>query len=271
MKEKYEIIESEIVTEKIESINTSDNQLIAESLSSDLILNGEVRKFTQSYVFKFELYSLEKNEIIANFDYTYNLREESSVPQKDDEDNKDDDNNKKSESIFDAIDIVCDSILKSYERKLFKSTQRRGGSSIELSYGLVNIGLVDEYEGWDYHEFFHAAKVGYSYQFSDMFTLGGDIGLLIVPSNSDILTGTINPMFGIQAIFGNKVDGFAGSIGLDIAPKVKSDLLESGSMTVPIYSLGLFYKNCFLKASYIKVKMAKILYFEAGYSIYLGK
>ncbi len=273
---KYDILEIDDVDEKLADVDITDLITVSEILNADFLLSGEIRKFTKSYALKFKLYSSDKNEIVSEEEYTFSKRNVSdSEKKKDDEDDDEKKDGDKIITIYDAIDKVCNSVINSYERQVFKERisseyrTKRSGSSIELSYGLINMSLEPYYDDEDvYDEFYHVAKVGYTYQFNYWFSVGVDVAALFVPSSSEYINSTFNPMFGLQVIFGNKVDGFAGSLGIDFAPTINSDYFD---MVVPIYTVGVFYKNFFIKGSYLGVLDASIFYFEAGYSIYLGK
>ncbi|MCP4176817.1 MAG: hypothetical protein GY756_03545, partial [bacterium] len=161
---KYDILELQDVEEKLVDIDITDFVAVSDRLNADLLLSGEIRKFTKSYFLKFNLYSSAKNEIVATEEFTFSKRN-LRVVEKKEKDDKDVDIVK---TIYDSIDKVCNSVINNYERQVLKEKifsgykTKRSGSSIELSYGLINMSLEPYYDDEDvYDEFYHVAKVGY--------------------------------------------------------------------------------------------------------------
>lgn len=89
------------------------------------------------------------------------------------------------------------------------------------------MALFDPDIDWDYDEIYHVAKAGYTHQFSDLISVGGSLGALIA-IDSEILSRVANPMIGVNLVIGNKVDSFAGIVGLELAPSAPSEVFEGG-------------------------------------------
>lgn len=252
LNQKYNLINPFEVTNKLDDENELSSQEICEVLNSNLLLSGKIRRLNSSYFIYLSLYSADKKKIVVDEKYLFSIKNSGED---------------KMEVMYTAIENINNTVFNNFENNTHKN--RRGGS-IEGSLGFVGMSLVDDENGWDYFERYKVLKLGYSYQFNSLFSLGGSLGALIIPANSEVLNNTLNAMFGINLIFGNKVDGFAGSLGLDIAPNIPSDLYIEGSRTVPLLSIGLYYKGFFLKTSSMRASEAKLAYLELGYSHYLG-
>lgn len=273
LNEKYSVIEQDIV-DSVTHADLRDLFSISQELNSELLVLGEIRKFTKSYVLTFKLYSKSKDKIVSEEKFTFNPREKLDVNEK--KDNSEDKVEvKKSDKqyvtdIYDALDNVLRMLLKDYEKQNFVENQKRIGGSIEGSYAVINMVLVDEESDWDYNEIYHVVKAGYTYQFNDMFSFGGSFGAIISIDNK-VISNPINPMLGVNFVIGNKVDGFAGVVGLEIAANVPSDVFIGGKKTIPLGYLGLYYKNIFVKGVYLDILYSKVGYIEMGYSYYIGK
>ncbi len=141
---------------------------------------------------------------------------------------------------------------KTGETKLTKyrknvSEQRRG-SSIEIAHGQA---FVDWTDSWLY-----VTSFNYIYQFNNTVSLGGGVGF-------EVYWKGLLPKCSINSVWGNKVDGFAFSLDLNLHPSTFDD--------VPVWpTLGSYYRNFFLKVTPSFITHEEEFYAEIGYSMYLG-
>ena len=135
---------------------------------------------------------------------------------------------------------------------------RRGGS-IEAIAGVVKwIPTADNPGSGEGDVYGIGGGIGYVFQFSNRFSLGGYVGLGLGYESGYGFADFVLPMFAGKLIFGNKVDGLAFAVNLG---------LPSG--------VGIYYKNFFanLDIVYFELDMEQTLLVGAdvGYSFYFGR
>jgi TolB-like protein len=128
-----------------------------------------------------------------------------------------------------------------------QKTSKRGGWAFE-----VKAGGMAGFGGYTFTGAFSAlgalAAGGANFQFDDLFSLGGWLGLTVgYPMN-------VFPVGGLKLVFGNKVDGFAFALDLGLMP-----------------GIGLYYRGFFLDLGFLPWIPMLVFSLEGGYSFYVGK
>jgi len=133
----------------------------------------------------------------------------------------------------------------------------RRGSAVEAIAGVMKYIPPPEDTGEE-KIYGIGGGIGYVFQFSNRFSLGGYVGLGAGYQSGYGFADFVLPMFAGKFIFGNKVDGLAFAVDLG---------LPSG--------VGIYYKNFFamFDVVFFKVDMETILMVgaEVGYSFYFGR
>jgi len=135
----------------------------------------------------------------------------------------------------------------------------RRGSAVEAIAGVVKwIPTADNPSSGEGGVYGIGGGIGYVFQFSNRFSLGGYVGLGAGYESGYGFADFVLPMIAGKFIFGNKVDGLAFAVDLG---------LPSG--------VGIYYKNFFamFDVVYFKLDMETILMVgaEVGYSFYFGR
>ncbi len=154
----------------------------------------------------------------------------------------------KKANLYAAREIQIESEGRT-EIEIVMQERDREGFSVDASAGVwywyLNTQMV-------------AFRLNLIYQFNNIVSFGGGLGLDIT------WYGQVLPNVGIGVIFGNKVDGIAFSVDLNL------HFISSSSF--PLWpSLGIYFYNAFFKITPMFVAgFSDQMFIEIGYSFFLG-